>query len=426
VGCTADPASTNAAATNAFRKISPGVQLQTPAANASLATDPTFSWSDYYDTNQAVTYAGGTDPSYQTARTYHIQIATSPTFNQNLLVDDRDVDQPFYTPSDKTLPQGLLYWRVQVTDPVFNRLTWSPVRTFSNDQPAINLVTGADTAPAIGATVGGTAPFRWTAMDGASRYQIEVYRNNDATHSDANLVIQQFTSVPAFVSQNYLPTSDSDYRWRVRWFDSDGKARPWSTDAHFGVRASTVTLVGPADNTFQSNNGVFFSWQPAPLAANYVVDVRDANGSLAYSQMTAATANAPSILGDGSYDWRVRALDPNGNTIAASASRHFVIDSQGPVVTANSPSIGKPKSKIKVTFNEKVLGVSATSLQLHVAGRTSRLPAKVTLASSKKVATLTPKAHLKKGKVYTVMVRSNVHDAAGNHMAVFTWSFTVQ
>src|SRR4051794_25348003 len=145
VGCTADLASTSASATNAFRKQSPAVQLQTPVNGASVAGDPTFSWSDYYDTNQALTYAGAADASYQTARTYHLQISQSPTFNA--MVDERDLDQPFYTPTDRTLPQGTLYWRVQVVDPLGNKLTWSPTRSFSNDQPAINLVNSGDTAP---------------------------------------------------------------------------------------------------------------------------------------------------------------------------------------------------------------------------------------------------------------------------------------
>ena len=172
------------------------------------------------------------------------------------MVDERtDLDQPFYTPYDRTLPQGLLYWRVQVNDPANNHLTWSPTRSFSNDQPAIDLVNGAATAPAVGATVGGSTPFRWTAMNGASQYQIEIYRNNDATHSDANRVIQATTRVPAFVSPNFLPTSSSDYRWRVRWFDADGQPRPWSADAHFSVRSTTVTQTSPADNTYQPTTG---------------------------------------------------------------------------------------------------------------------------------------------------------------------------
>ena len=109
-----------------------------------------------------------------------------------------------------------------------------------------------------------------------------------------------------------------------------------------------------------------------------------------------------------------------------SAWRHFVVDSQGPVATAYSPSYqGTAKSKVSVTFNEQVIGLSASTFTLHVKGRTSRLPAKVKVAKSKRSATLVPKAHLKKGKTYTVKVTSAVHDAAGNHLKTFTWSFFV-
>jgi Bacterial Ig-like domain len=425
--CNPDPISTHAAATNAFRKSSAPVALQTPTDGASLASDPSFKWTDYYDTNPALSYAGGTDRSYQTGRTYRIQVATSPTFNANFIVVDREVDQPFYTAADRTLPQGLLYWRVQVVDPTVNRLTWSQVRSLSNDQPAVDLVHSAVTAPAIDANVGGTPAFRWPAMDGASSYQIQVFRNNDATHSDANLVVNNTTRVPAFVPQNFLPTSSSAYRWRVRWVDADGQPRPWSSDATFSVKAKTVTLNSPTTNTYQRFNALYFSWDAAPFASSYLLDVRDANsGGGAYSVTTTATAHAPGAFSNGAYDWRVQALDPNGNPIATSAWRHFTVDSVAPTVTAFSPgSLGTPKSKVKVTFSEKVVGVSPSSFTLHVKGRSSKLPAKVTVASSKRAVTLTPKANLKKGKVYTVKIASNVHDAAGNHMTLFTWSFLV-
>ncbi|HET7430654.1 MAG TPA: Ig-like domain-containing protein [Nocardioides sp.] len=424
-GCTADPASTNSAATNAFRKQSPTVQLQSPADTASVATDPAFTWSDYLDTNQQVSYSGGTDKSPQTARTYRIQISQSPTFNST--VDDREVDQPFYTPYDRTLPQGTLYWRVQAVDPAGNRLTWSPVRSFSNDQPAIDLVNGADTAPAIGGTTGGTPTFRWTPMAGASSYQIEVYRNNDTTHSDANRVLQATSRVPAFVWPNYLPTSGAAYRWRVRWFDADNQPRPWSSDATFTVNGSNIGLNSPPDSTFQPANGLYFTWDAAPFASAYQLTLRDAvSNNTAAQWTTAATAYAPDHVNDGSYEWRVSALDPNGNPIAVSNWRSFVVDTQGPVVTSATPNpTGTPKSKVKVAFNEKVLGVSTSSFVLHVDGRSSKLPAHVTVASNKRSATLTPNSHLKRGKTYTVKVTKAVHDAAGNHMTTYTWSFGV-
>jgi hypothetical protein len=424
VMCNPDPISTNAAATNAFRKLSPAVSLQSPANGASVATDPSFSWSDYYATNQQIHYTGGTDPSYQTARTYRIQISQSSTFSST--VDDREVDQPYYTPNDRTLPQGTLYWRVQVVDPAGNHVTWSPVRSFSNDQTPIQLANSADTSPGLGSTVGGTPTFRWSPVNNASAYQIEVYRNNDVTHSDANRVIQATTRVAAYVPPNYLPTSSSDYRWRVRWFDADGQPRPWSSDATFSVTSTTVTLNTPATGTFQPSNGLYFSWNPAPFSASYSLVVRDAASNNTVAQWnTAAPAYAPDRFGDGSYEWRVLALDPNGNQIAASSWRTFTVDSQGPVVTAYSPTgLAKPTSLVKVTFNEHAYALSTTSVALMVKDRTSPLPAKITISSSGRNVTLTPKSRLAKGKVYTVKLSKAIHDKAGNHLTAFSWSFT--
>ena len=55
----------------------------------------------------------------------------------------------------------------------------------------------------------------------------------------------------------------------------------------------------------------------------------------------------------------------------------------------------------------------------------SKLGAKVKLSSNGRVATLTPKARLKKGKAYTGTVTRTIHDAAGNHLAAYSWSFSV-
>jgi hypothetical protein len=117
-------------------------------------------------------------------------------------------------PSDRTLPQGLLYWRVQAVDPAGNHLTWSPVRSFSNDQAPVSLAAAG------------------------------------------------------------------------------GQTRPYSSDGRFFVASSSVTLKAPAGGTYQRNNGLYFTWAAAPLAAAYRLDVRDANGYLFYSVTTAATALA--------------------------------------------------------------------------------------------------------------------------------------
>ncbi len=421
--CNPDPISTHAAATNAFRKESPAVDLQGPADQASVTSNPTFGWTDYLDTNNTVHYANGVDASYQTARTYRIQISQTSTFNT--LVDEREVDQPFYTPFDRTLPQGKLYWRVQAIDPSGNHLKWSEVRSFVNSEPPIDLPDDDVTLPANNATVGGSTPFRWNPVDGALAYQIEVYNGDHGTHSPGNLVFSATSHQPAYVWSSWLPPSSQDYTWRVRWLDGDGQPRPWSDDAHFSVNSTAVVLTSPAADTFQPFNGVYLTWDPVSFAASYRVDFRDANGNIS-PVGTAATAYALSTANDGVYDWRVAALDPNGHAIAISGWRSFTVDGHAPVVTAYSPSsVGTPKSKVKVTFNEKVLGVSTTSFTLHVKGRSSRLPAKVKLSSTGRDAVLTPNAHLVKGKLYKATLSKTIHDKAGNHMTKLVWSFTV-
>ena len=78
-----------------------------------------------------------------------------------------------------------------------------------------------------------------------------------------------------------------------------------------------------------------------------------------------------------------------------------------------------------MTFNEPVIGLSTSTFMLHVKGRTSRLPAHMKVAANKRSAVLTPNARLKAGKTYTVKVTQAVHDAAGNHMKTFVWTFSV-
>jgi hypothetical protein len=211
----------------------------------------------------------------------------------------------------------------------------------------------------------------------------------------------------------------------VRWLDGDGHPRPWSADSRFTVNSSGVTLTAPATNVFLPFNGVYLTWNAVPFAASYRVDLRDANNNIS-STATAATAYAPSTVGDGVYDWRIAALDPDNNVIALSTWRTFTVDSQAPVLRTFSPQgTGKPKSKVKISFNEKVSGITTGSFTLKVKGRSARLPVRLVLNTSRTGATLVPKTHLRKGKLYTVKVSNKIHDAAGNRFTTFSWKFTV-
>ena len=93
--------------TRAFRKASPPIAgLSSTDPNAS---EITFSWQDYYDTNQAVTYGG--ELGNQTAKTYRLQVDNDPSFSTP--IDTRIVDQATFTAYDDLYPEGTYFWRVQ-------------------------------------------------------------------------------------------------------------------------------------------------------------------------------------------------------------------------------------------------------------------------------------------------------------------------
>ena len=137
--------------TKAFRKISPPVTGL--SASSGAGTEVTFSWNDYLATNLATSWNG--ESGNQSARGYRIQVDNEPSFQAPLL-DNQVVDQTTYTAIDRLYPEGTLYWRVQAIDTEEHGLTWSAPQSLTKASPTVPL-----TAPADGAVVTGTTPFRW-------------------------------------------------------------------------------------------------------------------------------------------------------------------------------------------------------------------------------------------------------------------------
>ncbi|MFL6004319.1 MAG: hypothetical protein ACJ72P_16060, partial [Nocardioides sp.] len=383
--CGPDPISTNAAATNAFRKISPEVELLAPGANsvnectdtttldgANCAGDIAFSWVDYHTTNQAVSYAGGLAPSYQTGQKYRIEIARNAQFSP--ILHSREVDQPTYTWFDDTLPEGDLWWRVQAIDAKNNRLAWSDAAKVTKDSGGVGLI-----SPIGNVSVPGSTPFAWTPKTHAASYKIEVYKNDDANYSPANLLFYADNlKLSSYVHNNYLPTSTTPYRWRVRWTDAGGELGPWTSGGRFRVEPDQVGLVSPTAGSHESPNGPLFTWNSALSAVKYTVEVRRVGAtSSAIRQTTAATAWATTNpLADGDYEWRVTAYDTSNGSLGSSVWRRFSVDTTRPTVIKASPvTQAKRTSNFVATFSEPVVGVSSKSMRLYVAGRTTPLSA---------------------------------------------------
>jgi hypothetical protein len=430
-GCGPDPVSTNAAATNAFRKISPKVELLPPGGNsvnecantttldgATCSGDIAFSWVDYHTTNQGSLYAGGLASSHQTGQKYRIEIARNAQFSPALV--SQEIDQTTYTRFDDTLPEGDLWWRVQVIDADNNRLAWSDAAKVTKDSGGVQLL-----SPIGNASVSGSTPFAWTPKDHAASYRLEVFRNDDDTYSDANrVVVADGLKLSSYVHSSYLPASPTPYRWRVRWTDAGGKFGPWTSGGRFRVDRSEVHLVSPAPESLESPNGPLFTWEPVHAAVKYTLEVRRNDATFnTFRETTPATAwAAVSVLADGRYEWRVTATDTSQGDLGTSAWSSFTVDTTRPAVTKKSPATRATRgSNFVVTFSEPVSGATSATMKLYVEGRTTPLSAVVTTSSDRRKATLNPSSNLVVGKRYQIKCTTGIKDDAGNKLVAYSW-----
>ncbi len=295
----------------AFRKASPQVTGLT--SSDPSASDITFRWDDYFDTNQATTWVG--KKSTQSAKTYKVQVDDEPSFSDPL-VDERVVDQATYTAFDTLYPEGTLYWRVEAQDYEDFGLAWSSVKTFTKSTPPVQ-----PTGPAYGSSVAGTTPFTWDAQAFASSYTLEVYKNNDAAFSPANRLFSTTVKTAAYAWNQPVPASATPYIWRVRKTDASGNLGPWSAPYRFTSLGSAPTLTAPANDELVPPNAALLQWTEVDRATKYDVEVR-ATGSASNwgSATTTATAWAPlQTVPDGTWLWRVTAKDAGGNPLGTSA-----------------------------------------------------------------------------------------------------------
>lgn len=119
-------------------------------------------------------------------------------------------------------------------------------------------------------------------------------------------------------------------------------------------------------------------------------------------------------------------------TFADSSSYPFIgvviPDTTRPTVSRKTPTAGRTgvdrDSNIKITFSEKVLHLSRTTVRLvnNATGSTLRLRS-FSYNASTHVLTLDPYFRLTAMKTYRVRVASTITDAYGNHIAATTWTF---
>jgi len=288
-------------------------KLLSPANNAVIqdTTLPLMTWETIVDGANNVDY--------------HIQVATNANFPaSSIIVDTIAPDATF---DDATVrPNGNYWWRVKTVNFLGAESgSWSSKWKFTLDTvapAAPTLKTPADGDD----TIDSTPTFSWNSVPGGNKYQILVgtitLDSNCTYTSPTPLLISTNTALNYTPPAPLLYTPDiakPNYCWQVRAVDPAGNASPWSQ-----VRKLIVVSapgIAPVPNRYTDNTPTL-TWTPISWADTYEIEIYKSptvnSANLAYSNASipgTATSHDVNIqLSNGTYYWRVRAVEDNGGT----------------------------------------------------------------------------------------------------------------
>lgn len=392
-----------------FQKRTEGVHRTSPAEAADEPNDFTMTWQDYLDTNQ-----GLTPKVPQEAQEYRIRVSAVSDFAT--LIETRVVNTPFYTPFDKTYPEGPIYWQVQAIDGSDNDLTVSRVgggHVKKTSPPPVQFF------PPNAGSVTGVPYLQWLPLAYAASYDVQI--DNDANFSSP--VTTTTTKMTAWAYAE--PLAAGTYHWRVRRNDADNRDGAWSNTWSFTLNPAAPTLVSPANGANPSPTSLLLQWAASQPAPRYTVELSTsavfAGQVSGFPQTTVMSSWAPrTLLGNGTYYWRVRALNASGTSVAISSVFSFTIDSTRPSVASLSPaSAAALNAAFTVTFSEPVTGVSGTTFVVTTAGTVGALPGTVSVLSPTS-ARFTPTGVFVPGQTVTISLSSGVTDLVGNPLLPYS------
>lgn len=292
---------------------------------------------------------------------YEVEVLNNPPENDNqpALPSQRIVKYRTWrnsTPVDQNFPFRT-YWRVSAQG-IFRH----PIGSYSNtvNMTQVMGITADDFYNIKPAPIskypqehpaGPTPMLTWTVVPGAVFYEFELLNklpeNPNGTEPSA---YQVFSTKEVFTNgfnMDFSQYSGSLYYWRVRALDYDGNPLGVFSDAApVYIDHSLESLLKPLANVEFNTGGMstplypVYSWIPVTGATSYEVEVTNAepensNGiepspfriwSKEADNSTDCYDDQPRIV-PGTYFWRVRGLDQNGQPIGVySDAKKFVVD----------------------------------------------------------------------------------------------------
>jgi hypothetical protein len=270
-----------------------------------------------------------------------LKIGTSTT-NTALVPTDGEEQSSAILPGDA-------WWRVR---PVVKGVpgTWSPVRHMvvapaAVTGPAAVLTPAADSDSAL------TPHLRWSPVTGATIYRVDIA--TDASFN--NIVESQTLRRNAWASRKPLPDNQvgAGYFWRVVWGTGSADNPNWQIDEAVAPRGmfskQTRVTLATGDGSLVSEPPLL-SWAGVPGAAKYQLQLgRDPSFDNSSEPPLSATIYSLGVvpgaesegarpLVDGTWHWRVRAIDGAGLGQTWSPVGRFTLTAPQPV--PSSPADG--------------------------------------------------------------------------------------
>jgi hypothetical protein len=288
------------------------------------------------------------------AERYEIQVtSTAHTYAGQALKVATTTSGTSFVPTwseerQRNMSYGNLWWRVR---PVIDGVpgTWSGESRVNWQAPA-----GGGATPTLSSTgdtdTGLPTVLSWTPVTGATLYRVDT-----AADPQFNTIIEsRFTTNTSWVSRNPLPDNQvgTGYYWRVVWgtgTDEDPIFDVYEGDAPVAQfrKQTRVTLSTPADGGV-TDTPPLLSWAAVPGIAKFDVELSP-DGQFApgntrkarifgFGGVPGSIANDEPRLPEGTWSWRVRAVD--GGNAGQSWSRVGTFSLNSPRPTQKAPNDG--------------------------------------------------------------------------------------
>ena len=241
-------------------------------------------------------------------QSYYVLVSKDASFSN--IVDYAFTQLPVYAPRSSSKPTTYpdettsYYWAVLPAIGKNGSLASGDPLAASPQSFQKQSTPPAQTAPASGASVELQPTFRWTPVEGARRYRVQVA--DDPTFG--SLVDDVLTDSTAYTSNTSYP-ADTILYWRVRADDENLIGLTWSSIGTFRRRLPSPVL--SAANPGSGESIPLWTWAPVNGAVAYDVEVDEPDGDHSqFGDFRSSAFTAVKMTGTGIWGWRVRAVFP--------------------------------------------------------------------------------------------------------------------